>query len=231
MTVIDIGANVGDAVAQWRSVGGFKILAVEADPSYYALLEENVRQYDGAECECMYVGARDAQFAVKRDRASGTGMLVAAEASKEAVKIETLDSLTKRRNMFADAKLVKIATDGYDTAIIEGAERWLRTARPPIFFEYYPALVSSGSDGARRLFDLLQKVGYAWLIFFEHTGSSLVSVASIDKRLIDDLHEGVRPGRTRPYCDVCAIHFVDAGLVDRIRAGMLAAYVDVGPGA
>lgn len=229
LTAVDIGANVGDTVAYWRSAGDFPILAVEGDPVFAGFLTLNTHGDASIEHACTYLSDEEGSRMMATYRGGGTARIELQDDGAPAIAMQTLPSLLDRHGRFAHAKLVKIDTDGHDIAILNGALPWLASSRPVIVFEYFPALVPAGPSAARGIFDALASVGYRTLLFFENTGPYLISLATTDAAQLDDLHEAVAAGGTRPYWDICALHEEDAELGGQIRAAMLLEQVHLAP--
>src|SRR5262249_26864144 len=82
----------------------------------------------------------------------------------------TLADVIAEHPAFRDAGLLKIDTDGFDIAILRGAQVWLAAAQPVLFFEYDPHFWPPVTPDGGRLFGELAELGYGPLIAYDNFG-------------------------------------------------------------
>ena len=143
LSLIDIGANVGDTVAIVRQDAHYPILCVEGSTAYLPLLRRNVDHLGDVEVEAAFVGGTSGQSR----RACGwtTAPRIWRSAATWGELLRSLDEVLQRHPRFDSAKLVKSDTDGMDCQILAGAVDYLARVRPALFFEYDPDLTRASA--------------------------------------------------------------------------------------
>ena len=87
----------------------------------------------------------------------------------DSISIQTLDDLLKDYPKFRHSKILKIDTDGFDLKILRGADNFLSEAKPVLFFEYSPFLLSQQQEDGLSIFPYLQSKGYKNLLIYDYT--------------------------------------------------------------
>jgi FkbM family methyltransferase len=215
LSFIDVGANVGDTVAFVHSLVHVPTLAVEGDPTYFAILQKNAHIFDDVYLERAYLGGESGSTSGIAVSAGGTGRVVLDAQS--CVLTATLDSVLARYPMFAGAKLIKIDTDGMDFDILQGSHDFLVRAKPLVFFEHDPFFSRSDQRGF-GVFAYLRGLGYSRALIYENTGDYLLTAHLDEDSLLEDIHEYYSNREGRRYCDVCAVHKEDVDLARELRA-------------
>jgi len=156
MNVVDIGANIGShaiLAADLVSPGG-KVLAVEADPSTFGILSENLSANRIANVQAFQKCVSDrvgvSTFNVNENSARSS--MVRPGANVISVPTDKLDNLIPR-DLSID--LLKIDVEGADYLVLRGAAETLAT-RPPRIIAVetsanQPEIVSLLSDFDYRL--------------------------------------------------------------------------------
>lgn len=212
LTLIDIGANVGDTVAIVRQDAHYPILCVEGSTAYLPLLRRNVDPLGDVEIEAVFVGGTSGQVAARVRIADGTARLAMGGLDQGTISLSSLDEIILRHPRFNSAKLLKSDTDGMDCQIIAGAAGYLASVRPALFFEYDPDLTAQAGATAIQVFDVLETSGYRYALVYENTGDLMFLLDLQDKRLLSDVDaffSGRNGGR---YADICAFHATDSDL-------------------
>jgi FkbM family methyltransferase len=212
LSLIDIGANVGDTVAIVRQDAHYPILCVEGSAAYLPLLHRNVDHLGDVEIEAAFVGGRSGPVAAGVRAVDGTAHLAMGGSDQGTILLRGLEEIAMRHPRFVTAKLVKSDTDGMDSQIIAGAADYLARACPALFFEYDPDLTARSGAIAIHVFDVLEAIGYQYALVYENTGDLVLLVDLQDKRLLLDLDaffSGRNGGR---YADICAFHATDSDL-------------------
>ena len=212
LSLIDIGANVGDTVAIVRQDAHYPILCVEGSPVYLPLLHRNVDRLRDVEIEAAFVGGTSGLVAANVRMSDGTAYLAMGGSDHGTISLRSLDEILTRHPTFEIAKLVKSDTDGMDCQIIAGAADYLASARPALYFEYDPDLTARAGANAIRVFDVLDAAGYRYALVYENTGDLMLLLDLQDKRLLSDLDAFFTGRNGGRYADICAFHATDSDL-------------------
>ncbi len=222
LSIIDIGANVGDTVATLRCSVGCPILCVEGCASYLELLHENLRQFSDVEVEESFVGgvgpALGAGFTIEK----GTGYLTPSADPAATVPTRSIEQILERHPRFAAAKFWKIDTDGWDSYILQENIRTVDRLRPIVFFEYDPHFFVGALADGFKVFECLQCAGYHDVLFWENTGDFFLRTNLEQSRQLEDLHEAVAGRAKARYWDIAVFPKEDADLAAGQRAEELA---------
>lgn len=213
LTVLDIGANVGDSAVQILHAADGKVLCVEADVAYLEFLHRNVDADERVDVVEALLAVGDAASARTAVRTGGTTRFAdGVEAgSGDAMPTITPAELRERFPAFAGLRLVKSDTDGYDVNLVPAVAAEWADARPVLFFEYDPYLTRLAGFDPAQVWSDLESLGYRHVAVWDN-GATPVGRAPIDRiaehaRALDD-----QPGRGRPraYWDVAVVHGDDA---------------------
>jgi FkbM family methyltransferase len=127
---VDVGANVGSYTVLAAGACGANVVAAEPGPSAFHHLIENIRLnalHDRVRPENVAVGAKGGTVRFSAELDTVNHVLTESEVAERShidVPIRTLDTLVADRS----ATLIKIDTEGYETAVVAGAERVLASA-------------------------------------------------------------------------------------------------------
>jgi FkbM family methyltransferase len=139
MTVVDIGANVGDWSAELlRVVTPYRLVAIEPQPLLQATLRSRLAKYQNTEVFPVAVGADDGtiSFNVYQDSHLASVLKPAPEIDGvygEAMSVIGSTSVPVRRldGLLPDDEvtLMKIDVQGYEASVLAGAADVLRRTR------------------------------------------------------------------------------------------------------
>jgi FkbM family methyltransferase len=218
--VIDIGANIGDSVVILKQIKDAPILAIEGDHRYFSLLQENTRHYQQVTIVNSFVG-EPGEHALTTEMNDGTGRLVPADQASDAgaaITLHSLEAILNNYPQYAQAKLLKIDTDGMDVIILESAATWLQAAKPILFFEYYPRLIAPDQRDPLALTQFLRRLGYSQGLVFVNTGELLMRFdLDRDAAVLVDLHHFSLESRRPFFYDLCVAHSSDQGVIQQIH--------------
>ena len=217
MTMVDIGANIGDTVAIVRRLAHFPILCIDGDPVFYALLVENTRALDDVRHANVYIGEASTTLHATAGRHGGTGGMTTDPAGAATIQTRSLASMLAADATFRAPTLVKIDTDGFDTRIVKGAIEFLANAKPVIFMEYDPHLFAANDPDGFGVFAMLRDAGYTEALFFENTGGYLARVRLDDAETLADLHAFYSGRGGHAYCDICVFPAGEADVMQAVR--------------
>jgi len=197
-TAIDVGANNGYvSCIMARCVGtGGRVLSFEPNPSVFRRLVRNAAA-NGLESlvqahNCALGSSEGAMdLLVFPDGNTWNCHLVngdysALSQSTVSVHVETLD-----RYVDASPRLVKVDVEGWETAVIAGAQQLLHEVRPVWVVEYNPSLASESGMNALAMLSCFIDAGY---FAFTVRGANLYPAPRIEE--IPDMANVVLVHRT-----------------------------------
>ncbi|GAA1503887.1 FkbM family methyltransferase [Nocardioides humi] len=216
LTVLDVGANVGDSAVQILNAADGQVLCIEADRAYLEFLHRNVdrdARIHVVEALLTVDGGDSGTTAV---RTGGTTRFVEG-ASGDAMPTVSPASLRADHPAFDRLRLVKSDTDGYDVQLVPAvAEAWA-DSRPVLFFEYDPYLTRLADLDPEAVWPSLSGLGYEYVAVWDNGGLA-VGRTTVDRiaeqgRVLDEVPGG--RARSRGYWDVAVVHRDD---VEGLRA-------------
>jgi FkbM family methyltransferase len=163
---VDVGANIG-----WHSLHAARhaavetVLAFEPDIFNAWLLDRSLtaNDIDNVVVNVSAVGAKSGLtrlFRYKRSNLGRHSVLTDYGFGSRVVPMTTLDAAIEALGLSDRRILVlKVDAEGYEPAVIAGAERALARAEV-IVTEYSPELIQSGGLSARDMLDRLQSAGF-----------------------------------------------------------------------
>jgi FkbM family methyltransferase len=221
LTMVDIGANVGDTVAIVRRLSYFPILCIDGDPNFFSLLQANSKSWNGIFLDNSFVGETTSSMAGRVEIAGGTGHLVPDFSSSSMIETRRLSTILAEFPDFAAPTLIKIDTDGFDTRIIKCENLLLHELKPVVFFEYDPYFFGKNDDDGFSVFSRLAAAGYVSALFFENTGEFLIRADLDDVQLLEDLHHFYTGRNGKRYCDICVFTAEDIDVLEQVRVAEL----------
>ena len=161
---VDVGANIGffTLLASRRVGPTGRVIAVEANPRTFGLLEANVRLNGCANVDLRHVAAGEAPgFATMFEReagnAGGDQVDFTCEGASGAIPVERLDALVGN----GPIRLIKLDIEGAEAKALRGATGLLeRGDAPDLVFEFTPKFLTGMGDDPRDLIGLLDALGY-----------------------------------------------------------------------
>lgn len=210
LTVIDVGANVGDSTLQILDAVEGRVLCVEADAAYLDYLHRNVDGDSRVEVvEALLVTDPGASGATAV-RSGGTTRFTEG-ASADAARAITPEELRAGHPAFADLRLVKSDTDGYDVSLVPALAATWAHSTPVLFFEYDPYLIRIAGFDPLQVWQDLAALGYDDVAVWDNAGRPLrrATVDGIGSQIgvLDEFNHR-RPG-SRSYWDVAVVHADD----------------------
>lgn len=180
MTVLDIGSNIGVyAVLAAKAVGKKgKVYACEPIDDNINFLKKNVacnKVDDKVEIVEKAVGAKDGSIRIYLEEGSiGTHSAGLKSRGGTSLKFKdvaciSIDSLVKKEKI-KRVDLVKIDVEGYESKVIEGMAKTIKSSSPVIFMEFSTTMIEQCGDSpisfAKQIFSLYKHV----YIISERTG-------------------------------------------------------------
>ena len=161
---VDVGANIGyfTLLASQRVGAVGRVIAVEANPRTFKLLDVNVRLNGCTNVDLHHVAAGEAAgFATMFEReagnAGGDQVDFAGGAAPGSIPVERLDALVGD----LPVRLIKLDIEGAEAKALRGATGLLeRGDAPDLVFEFTPKFLAGMGDDPRELIGLLEALGY-----------------------------------------------------------------------
>lgn len=213
LTVLDIGANVGDTIAVIKTAIDLPVIGVEGDDISYSFLERNTKQFQHITLIKQFLGEKRQTLQVELEKGGWNTTLVPSETGKQ-LTLQTLDEVLEERNLTTHTlKLLKVDCEGFDTIILRGATGLIQQQKPVLYFEYNKTNMEAiKEDGLSTLLSF-QQYGYNSIVFFDNKGRYFVTVPVTEKELLKQIHHYADESNSEiAYYDVCLFHDEDADI-------------------
>ena len=214
LSVLDIGANVGDTIAIIKSAIELPVIGIEGDDFAFEFLKKNTMSLKNVTLIKTFLGEKIESKRVAMEKTGWNTTLIPNEDQGEVVHFKTLDEVLGEEHLLnRTLKLLKIDCEGFDTIIIRGSAKLIREKRPVIYFEYNTTNMQAiGEEGLSTLLTL-GEVGYKNVILFDNKGRYLLTVPIDQVNILEDLHRYAKEGDSCiAYYDVCLFHEDDKDL-------------------
>lgn len=210
LTVLDVGANVGDSALQILNAADGKVLCVEGDKAYLEFLHRNVDADPRVSVVEVLLTPEEQESGRTAVRTGGTTRFVDGRG-QDAMPTVSTARLRQEHPEFADLRLVKSDTDGYDVELIPAiAEAWA-DARPVLFFEYDPYLTRLAGLDPVAVWPRLERLGYHRVGVWDNGAAPLGQTTTQEiaaQAAVLDVASNQR-ARGRTYWDVAVVHDED----------------------
>ncbi len=204
VTAIDVGANRGDISLQLLAVG-YTVYAFEPYPPLFEELQKRLGSRAGCSVYDLALGTADTSMKlhIAEDMSANRGYgdvsvlnsLVLHSMPSDLrfvrsvdVAVRSLGSLASEGKIPSDIGLLKVDTEGYDLAVLQGMD----DLRPHVVFaEFWASDFVFGRQGASNQLEQLVKEmrarGYNWhLVLYRLSGSDQVSFYCNDEHSVSD---------------------------------------------
>lgn len=216
MTVIDVGANVGDTIAVLKTVIDLPVIAIEGDDVSFAYLEKNTKQFTNIKLIKTYLGEYSREVKVSMEKSGWNTTLIPDTEGEKQISFKTLDEvITSHEPVQRELKLLKVDVEGFDTIVLRGATGIIEQHSPVLFFEYNRAnMIAIKEDGLSTIFSF-RNYGYQKIAFFDHKGTLLLATDLQNEEVITYLHEYVSTKNNLVgYFDICVFHETDTSIAE-----------------
>jgi FkbM family methyltransferase len=177
MTVIDVGANVGQMTLEMAELVGPKgrVIAIEPGSGNLALLRRHVEgngyggrvtiveaacgSTHGGECELTIVGERPDEVG-SGFQVMGLGLLstdVGSPRTTARVRCVSVDGLCRELDL--RPSLLKIDVEGSEVEVFRGAAKVLAEFRPIVRFGFHPFAFAEPRAAQQAILDILKQTG------------------------------------------------------------------------
>ena len=202
ITLVDVGANVGDTILLLESacpgmLGGFCCL--DADPEFFAYLQNNLAHLDSGKFVLALLSSHEGseRSLVRHLRST------ASPQGHEEVSARTLDSAIREAGV-QKIDILKTDVDGFDGRVLQGAREILAKDQPAVIFEWHPLLCRGASSNWTDHFQALEQSGYEKFLWFtkygefshfsgdgERKGVAMLAELCLNSQTYDDWHYDV----------------------------------------
>jgi FkbM family methyltransferase len=170
VTVLDIGANVGDTALLLDSSAASaigRLIAVEADAEFLRYLRENLESVRfTTEVWPTYLSRDGGRLPGVVRTQPGTGEL----AGPGQTASRRLDDVWAEHGT-PRVDVIKTDTDGYEGQVLAGARQLITASKPVIVFEWAPTCFDTTDNDAHEPFAVLSELGYDRFIWFDKYGT------------------------------------------------------------
>lgn len=213
VTIIDVGANVGDTAAVLLASVNCRVIAIEGNPKFLPYLKRNLEVYDArATIVPIFVGAPGIVSATVSTSGGTASLKVGVDST---LALRSLPSVVSELGLDR-IDLIKIDTDGYDIEVLISSVDWLSVEKPTLFFEFYPNLFSQVTKDGWRIFSILERTGYIGAIIYLNTGAYLRSFDLKNAAHIEELKAFVCSSDANSYVDILV--FSDEEKLSKFKA-------------
>jgi FkbM family methyltransferase len=162
LTVVDVGANVGDSVVLLEShlPGMCRFVCVEPNSEWVPYLTANTA---GLPVEIIQSFIGEGQHLEIKEGEPGTAGSQIAASGQRSIPLDEICSGRK-------VDLIKVDTDGFDFPILRSGRHTLSTTRPALFFEWDPPMWRRQGENPASVFDWLAEAGYEDVCLFADSG-------------------------------------------------------------
>ncbi|MFN3665789.1 MAG: FkbM family methyltransferase [Sediminibacterium sp.] len=217
LSVLDIGANVGDTIAIIKSAIELPVIGIEGDDFAFEFLKRNTMSLKNITLIKTFLGEKIESKKVSMEKSGWNTTLIPNEDNGETIHLKTLDEVLAEEHLQnRTLKLLKIDCEGFDTIILRGSAKLIREKRPVIYFEYNRTNMDAiGEDGLSTLLTL-SAVGYRNVIFFDNKGRFIMNAPIDQEGIITDLHRYAQADNSCiAYYDICLFHEDDTDLAQQ----------------
>lgn len=185
VTVIDIGAAIGDTVLLVESNCPDMVrqyYCVDGDAEFHAYLVANMGGMEKVESFLALLS--DAEGSAKELVRTHLG--TASAQGKSMVPSVSLDNLLSE-HLDAGIDVLKVDVDGFDGMVLKGSKTILRVCKPAVIFEWHPILCQQTGNNWNDHFETLEECGYDRFVWFTKFGEFSHFMHRYEKEVIDKM--------------------------------------------
>ncbi len=183
--VVDVGANIGYyTLLMAQKVN--KVVAIEPDKENFKILNKNIKVNNLKNVEVINAAVGNKQTKIKYYQSEenfGDGRVYRTIIPRTSYSVTSyrLDDVLKNE---PNISLIKIDTQGWEPAVIEGAKKIIEKDKPIIFLEYWPeGYRNAGLDGRKMLNYLHKEYKNIWQIDnYINVYKRVVTKVGVDKK-------------------------------------------------
>lgn len=218
-TIVDVGANIGDTLASMVEQNSkASYICVEADDSFYELLEKNIGRIKKSERDLKVCAINKlvgkSVSAVSLEGRGGTKHAVPGKASN--IEAISLDDLIQNLGN-SQILLLKSDVDGFDYDVLDSATSTITSDTPILFFELHLDHEYQ-KHGYLNTIRSLESMGYCDWTIFDNFGEVIVRSDQVNtiSNLMDYIWKQNIGNATRTiyYLDILAVQKKKSKLID-----------------
>ena len=220
ISLMDVGANIGDSAMLIMDKVETKVLAVEPDEVFLPFLRHNLGSDPAVSIEpsMLLAGDGEEHGDLVTVRIGGTAMFAQGDGDGQSAAIPsiTVDELRARHPEFDDLRLVKSDTDGFDVTLVPAIARTWADTHPVLFFEYDHRVSRMAGADPLKVWDDLAALGYSECAVWDNGGHPIARLSIAETA---ELARRTDPSGPSTFWDVAAVHVDDAvaiGVIDRL---------------
>jgi FkbM family methyltransferase len=179
ISMIDIGANVGDTILTCSPHAGDQFIAVEANPHFMKYLRENTSHLKHVVLLEAYCGSGIVTDVKVQIAADGGTARVSIQEEGLTLPRKSLDTILSEYPQFTNVNFIKIDTDGGDFDVLRSGRNSLAQYKPTILFECDVFGNINYVDELVELLNFLWSSGYSTAIVYDNLGY-LFDVVNLD---------------------------------------------------
>jgi FkbM family methyltransferase len=163
-TVLDVGANIGVLLTELAQAVGprGKVFGFEPAPSRLAKCRQMIKalNLDWVQVSSSALGAgeRKASLHIRDSKNLGMTQLSLEADDQNSVQIATLDSFVQAQDL-KQLDLIKIDVEGFETQVLQGAQKTLAKFKPVLFIEVDQTNLAHFNSSPQELISLVQAAG------------------------------------------------------------------------
>jgi len=184
LSMVDIGANIGDGPALAGIGNTDEFWLIEGSETYRPYLRANTASHPNIHLLETYLGEHCGTLKGHERTTRSTSSIVEGEAG--SLSIQTLDALHAEGRLPA-CRLLKIDVEGHEPRILRGGTRYLSGSLPCLHMEWHPNMLRREGEQPEATLDLLKGLGYTELLVYDNFGYLLTSLALSDAGLRERL--------------------------------------------
>ena len=221
MSVIDVGANVGDTIAVLKSAVDVPVIAVEGDEVCCEYLEKNIRQFQQVHIIKKFLGDKSHTVNVNLENPGWNTTIIPGESGNKQVSFSTLDEVFISAGFSAhQVKLLKVDVEGFDTIVLRGATEIIHEHKPVLFFEYNRKNMKVIKEDGLSTILSFEKLGYFKIIFFDHKGNLVLATDMENSEVVTYMHNYISSDKNLlAYYDICIFHKTDTEIAEEFLTG------------
>lgn len=203
LSVIDVGANIGETVAVVEEMNPNKciFLCIEPQHQLAEFCRRNYATNQRVLVEEAFVGEqRDGTVVLEDDGRANPATKFCSNLSGQ--KLRTLDDVVSDFVEKHGVDLIKTDTEGFDLTILRSARSILQTHSPALYFEWYPDILWNIGERPEDIFQFLRQFGYRYWLFFTARGELHCELTEPTERALTVLANVARGRSEIAYFDV-----------------------------
>lgn len=216
MSLIDVGANVGDTIAVVKTQVDVPVIGVEGDEVTYAYLEKNSSQFNNVAIVKTFLGEKAEELNVNFEKSGWNATIIPHDKGGKQVSFKTLDAVINDGGFNSRTiKLLKVDVEGFDTIVLRGAGDIIKKHKPVVFLEYNRQnMISIKEEGLPTLLSFAA-AGYNKVAFFDHKGTLILATSIKNTETVTYLHNYASSVKNLiGYYDICLFHEEDDQLAE-----------------